>query len=423
MQSVILASIIVVAAVVGGTAYVMFSGETQSSEVIKIGIFADLDGVIEKHVWQAAVLAAEQLNSEGGVLGRQVEVIGEDSDSESGADVFVMNSALTRLITYHKVDFIIGVSSLELMDVIAEHKKIFINTAGGQLEDTQRVLDNYDKYKYYFRVTENTTSSLRGITDCLTLLRENTGFNKIGCLAEDRGWTKGIIQGLDSFLPENGFNFIYKDSFPLRTVDFSSYFAAAEAAGVEALVTLIGTDAGIPFVKEYYDRQSPIFVYGGVIGMAGRPEGWEWTDGKCDNIAIAAQPIVAGYPITSKTLPTRDAYRDRWNESITGTGAGSYDALRFILSDAIERAGTVETDAVIKALEETSIETAKARNWVFTKSHDTMVGENIHDPEADYQLMMIFQWQNGELKPVYPKKIMEEAGATLTFPDWTGPWD
>ena len=52
-----------------------------------------------------------------------------------------------------------------------------------------------------------------------------------------------------------------------------------------------------------------------------------------------------------------------------------------------------------------------------------MVGENIHDPEKDYQLVMVFQWQNGELVPVYPKKIMEEAGTILTFPDWSGGWD
>ncbi|MEJ2241946.1 MAG: hypothetical protein P8Y18_07370, partial [Candidatus Bathyarchaeota archaeon] len=161
---------------------------------------------------------------------------------------------------------------------------------------------------------------------------------------------------------------------------------------------------------------------GGLISVLATPEGWEWTDGKCDNIATAGQPIVAGYPITTKTLPTRDAYLDRWNENIKGSGAGTYDTIRFILADAIKRAGTTETQAVIEALEETSIETAKARNWVFTQSHDVMVGENIHDPEADHQIVMIFQWQNKELIPVYPKKIMEEAGTTLTFPSWSGPW-
>ena len=45
------------------------------------------------------------------------------------------------------------------------------------------------------------------------------------------------------------------------------------------------------------------------------------------------------------------------------------------------------------------------------------------DPDEEYMLVLLFQWQNGEMLPVYPKQVMEEVGATLTFPDWPGPWD
>ena len=77
----------------------------------------------------------------------------------------------------------------------------------------------------------------------------------------------------------------------------------------------------------------------------------------------------------------------------------------------------------MEVLEETSIETTSAKNFVFTQAHGVMMGENPNDPEADYSLVIYFQWQNGEQVPVYPKKMMEEAGATYTFPDWPGPWD
>ena len=189
------------------------------------------------------------------------------------------------------------------------------------------------------------------------------------------------------------------------------------------MVPLIGSGSGIPFVKEYNYRQSPMNVYCALLGPVGRPDGWEITDGKCEYTTIAGYPIVAGYPLTSKTLPAREAYFNMWEDIPTFYGGATYDALRFILSDAIRRAGTTETEAVIKALEETSIETTSARNFVFTKSHDTMTGENANNPEEDYTLVLLFQWQNGELVPVYPKKIMEEAGITLTFPHWSGPWD
>ena len=60
---------------------------------------------------------------------------------------------------------------------------------------------------------------------------------------------------------------------------------------------------------------------------------------------------------------------------------------------------------------------------IFTESHAVMLGENPNDPNADYMLALLFQWQNGELVPVYPKKIMEEAGAIYIYPNWPGPWD
>ncbi len=58
-------------------------------------------------------------------------------------------------------------------------------------------------------------------------------------------------------------------------------------------------------------------------------------------------------------------------------GAIVYDTLRFILADAVRRAGTIETDAVIEALEETSLEISLARNFVFTPSHDLMMGKTL----------------------------------------------
>jgi len=52
-----------------------------------------------------------------------------------------------------------------------------------------------------------------------------------------------------------------------------------------------------------------------------------------------------------------------------------------------------------------------------------MIGDYVNDPDEDYYIVTYFQWQDGEMVPVYPENIREEAGATFTFPDWPGPWD
>ena len=77
----------------------------------------------------------------------------------------------------------------------------------------------------------------------------------------------------------------------------------------------------------------------------------------------------------------------------------------------------------LNALEVTSIETCLARNFAFTSSHDVMIDENPNNPEEDYLIVLMFQWQaNRTWVPVYPNDIMTEAGATYTYPDWSGPW-
>ena len=424
IQSIILILIIVVAAVGGGIIYVVINQPSVSSEPIKIGFLGDLDGIVGRPGWQGAKLAVEEINAEGGILGRQVELIAEDQDG--GGDPVILTNALTRLITQNKVDLIVEQSSASetlVQDIIAQHKIICISGSSISDEINQRVLDDYDTFKYYFSIQFNSTSGKLGMTDSMIHIREMTGFNKIGYLAEDLPWNKPYRDALDVFLPENGFELVYQGTFPLGTMDFSSYFAAAESAGVEVLLPLIALDGGIPFCKEYYDRQSPMLVFGGINVLASDPMGWEWIEGKCNNMDFGTLPTTAGYPFTSKTLQTRDAYMDRWGEAITMGAANFYDAIKFILADAIERAGTIETEAVIKTLETTSVETSNARNFVFTESHALMMGKDANDPNEDYPIVIGFQWQDGVQVPVDPRKIMEEAGATLTFPDWSGPWN
>ena len=83
-------------------------------------------------------------------------------------------------------------------------------------------------------------------------------------------------------------------------------------------------------------------------------------------------------------------------------------------------ARTTNTNEVIKALEETSIETCGFPDFRFTPSHDYLQTERIQE---DLRVIIYFQWQNGQLVPVYPQEAMEKAGATYMFPDWPGPWN
>ncbi len=423
IQSIILI-VIVAVAVVGGAVYVLVSGDGQTSETIKIGVIGDLNAFVGKGILQGATLAVEQINAEGGVLGMKVEIVKEDDDCESGnPDPSFASNSFARLVTVDAADFIVaqGYSGI-YQEIASEHKKILFNifdTADGL---TQRVIDNYDRYKYYFRTGYcNQTAAIEGITETVIVCRNQTGFNKIAFLYHD-GLEFYISPIIDN-LKDAGFDVVFSAPVNWQAMDFSSYFARAEASGAEILYPLVVGEAGIPFVKEYYDRQSPMIMWGH-IDVGGSYNFWEATEGKCEYIATGANPVVAGFPLTSWTVSTRDAYVERWDEDIISQAAGAYDTVRFILADALERAGSIETEAVIDALEETDIETSLCRRFVFTPSHDIMIGkEGLNKLSEDYYFVAEFQWQDGELVPVYPTELMEEAGATYKFPPWSGPWD
>ena len=170
IQSIILVAVILIAVMGGGIAYVFLRYQDQSSKTIKLGVLGDLDMLIGKSAWEGAVLAAEQINEEGGVFGRIIEVIGEDSDAMSPPqDPVVATSAFNRLLNIHKVDFILTPDGrphvFSYQDIVSEHKKILFGIYSNSDEYTQRVLDDYDKYKYYFRTFPNATHALLGFAD------------------------------------------------------------------------------------------------------------------------------------------------------------------------------------------------------------------------------------------------------------------
>ena len=421
IQSIILIAIIVVAAV-GGAAYFLYDSPTQSSDTIKIGVCTDLDAIGGIDTWRGATLAVEQINAEGGILGKKIELIGADSDAGLGSiDSSKVSLALTKLITSDKVDFVIGGMAYEdnlvMQDIVAEHKKIYISVSAPSDALTERVLDNYEKYKYFFKVTPpNSTALLTGFRDGIVALREYTSFNKVAVLAQDIMVWAEYVQDMEKLADLNGFELVYNNKFNPGTVDFSSYFAAAEAAGAEIIIPFIAGQDGTYFIKEWYDRQSPMVVWGeNLAGSAS--DYWEITEGKCEFETGPCPAVMAGYPVTSKTLSVRDAYIERWGGVPNYFATGAYDIIRFILPDALERAGTLETEAVIRALEEVDLETTTSPHFIFLESHDVMYG-----PGYDEQYFFQYQ-ENGTRVPVYPRELKEKAGSEYMFPDWPGPWD
>src|SRR5437016_13917239 len=112
----------------------------------------------ENH-WAGAEMARDEINKAGGInVGgrrRQVERIRADTNEiQSVPDA---TNAIERVITRDKADFLIGgfrsEAVLAMQEVAMDYKKIFLGAGAAHSKLGLNVEQNYERYKYWFRVT------------------------------------------------------------------------------------------------------------------------------------------------------------------------------------------------------------------------------------------------------------------------------
>jgi branched-chain amino acid transport system substrate-binding protein len=106
-----------------------------------------------------------------------------------------------------------------------------------------------------------------------------------------------------------------------------------------------------------------------------------------------------------------EAYAKKWGKELQ---SGHFPALAYddvyVLANAIERAGSLDPDKLIKALESTDYPNGAVGRIRF-KNHEIIFGE---DPQSQ-AILVVYQWRKGQRVPVFPKGIAE---ADIEKPSW-----
>ncbi|MCF8063386.1 MAG: ABC transporter substrate-binding protein, partial [Deltaproteobacteria bacterium] len=106
-----------------------------------------------------------------------------------------------------------------------------------------------------------------------------------------------------------------------------------------------------------------------------------------------------------------NAYTEKWGVEPEGLGSSSSYMSVYVLKDAIERAGTLDSDKVVEALEQTDLMGVYGRIRFDPKSHQVIPAL---DPEEG-AVGTILQWQDGKRVVVYPESI---ATGKILLPPW-----
>ena len=393
--------------------------DAEDTNVIKIGVIGPMQYVQGEHHWYGATLAAEEINAAGGVMVGDdtytIELIKTDSNEMlSPADAA---SAMEQLITVDKADFVVGGFRTEgvypMQDVAMDNKTIFLGCGAATKEINTKLAEDYERYKYWFRVTPFASNNLVS-NSLLTLglagavMQQGLGIAgpmQVAIIAEKATWADAMVAAYEAYVPAMlGMEVVGTWRPSATATDVTAELTAIEDSGAHLILTVLSGPVGIPFARQLGELEIPAASVG--INVEAQKDGfWDATDGY-GNYETTLNTYAKGVAPTDKTAPFFDAFVERFEQTPT-YNAGTYDAL-YVLKDAIEVAGTLDADAVVIELEKTDTMITGGR-LVFM-GNDT---ETPHDVTygPGYVTGIATQWQNGEMKAVWPN---------LGVGDWEG---
>lgn len=421
------AGVVVVAAGAAGS-YVAWQGGRKpraKSEVV-IGVLAPMatyQGSVQR---DAAALAIEEVNAKGGVLGLPVRmVVGDD---KLDADTAV--AELRRLVTVEHADVLTGGYSSGVMtaemETMAEMKTVFLADASST-EHPAKVAENYEKYKYWFRITQNNGASFAfDLADMIDMLRANgVPVNKVYIIRDEHIWVEAVEEFLNPLLKEKNVQVVKNVKIPRGYTEYEPLIIEAHELGAQVILPILAiSGTGDILVKHWATLRLPVLLAG--HDLAPLDLGfWEKTGGLCNYyIFIADGGVVQTAPPTPMCASFIENYAKKYGHPPEAhQGYGAYDAV-YLYKMAVEEAAKAgerdpfNSDTVVKYLEkiatlERPVELTR-RIAFYPPGHEKKWDHDLAWGD-EYVRNWISEWIDGKQYLIWPK---ERANAEMKLPPW-----
>ncbi len=356
-------------------------GSARAADPIKIGIPVGLSGansVVAPSVVQAAQLAVEEINAKGGILGRQVSL--EVVDDGSGADGAV--KAFTSLTLQQKVNAIITMETSAArnagLPVVARGKTPFIYTSSYEGRSCS-------PYLYV-----NAWVPDQQVAPVVDYLMQKKGAKTFFLAGSDYAFGRGMLEFTRNYITSKGGKVISEEYLPMDASDWTPVISKIRNEKPDALIS--STAGGAPNVTLTKQlRSSGLTVLFGNLGVD-------------EGTAKAIGADAAGTYISQSYLTSIDSAENK--AFIAGLqkkfGADmktpndlsepEYDGI-YLYKAAVEKAGSVDPDKVLKALPEVSFTGARGK-ITMDKEHHAALTMYLGQVQADGSVQVIEKFPN-----------------------------
>jgi branched-chain amino acid transport system substrate-binding protein len=377
-------------------------------EPVYIGCPIPRASVFGQNGERGMILAKEEINAAGGIdvggVKRPMELVIIDTrDEEPTVPTSEVMLAIEKLILQKKVKVLMGgpcmsECSIAALDIYAKHRVIDLATIGGYTPTwDQKTASDIEKYKYSFRVSGSAKWFVKEAVDLLDDVKAKFGFNKMFITIEDSLVCRSAADAVQKLAEPKGWKVVGYDRHPITAQDFSVMLNDCKKSGAEVMFTWVYTPESAILLRQWADLQVPALPLG-FCGAAEDPGFWKQSNGKTAYaIATLCEAGVTPVSVTPKSIPFYNAYEQRWKVPPRSTGSASaYDGA-YIMKDGIERAGSLDPDALSAALKKTNLPTVRGTAR-FDQNHQIING---YDPETS-TLGNWIQWQDGKRITVFP---------------------
>src|SRR5579863_8520570 len=200
---------------------------------IRIGYSLSLTGILAangKTAFLAHKLWEENINNKGGLLGRPVQLVCIDDQTNPN----MVPEIYQKLLGEEKADLIIGGygdnSIRPAMPLVIEQKRFFVGLMG-------LAVNLEFNYKNYFVMIPTGPNPGIGLTEGFfsVAAKQQPKPETVAILAADAPFSKSPVQGAKQNCTKHGMKVVFEESYPLSTNDFSPFIRKVQQTGADIL--------------------------------------------------------------------------------------------------------------------------------------------------------------------------------------------
>jgi branched-chain amino acid transport system substrate-binding protein len=367
------------AAALGSLSAPALVGRANAADKIKLGSLLDVSGLFDaygKPMDMALRLAVDQINAGGGLLGREVEIVGYDTQSK----VALYTQYAQKLIRQDKVDVVHG-------GVLSASRE-----AIRQMLHKARILYFYNVL-YEGGVCDR-NFCCDGVTpaqqvEVLMPAAVKKWGKKIYILAADYNYGQITARWMKKYAEEAGGEVVQTDFFPLDVSDFGAAIAKVQAAGPDIVACALVGGAHLSFFRQWAaaGMKSKIPMASTTLGVGNEYKVLTPEEGNGILVAYNYSPEL-------KT-PANEAFLKAWagkygdDKLIHEIAVSHYQGI-LLWAQAIRNANSIDRMKVIDAIEGgLSIEGPAGKVSIDPKTHHAIL--DVHLMEFEDQKMKVLE--------------------------------